>query len=536
MENARPRPLPAFEESLPLSSLPTRRFPTAWTAVGTALVLLLLATPRAPAQEKESIFDRVVHLEDSLFTAIPQVPRLEEALGLEGRRIRVGDAELWVEEEGAGVPLVLIHGGPGGTHHGFHPWFGRAAEFARVIYYDQRGCGLSDYEPGPDGYSVEQAVEDLEGLRRALGVDTFVLVGFSYGGFLAQYYTTRYPENVAGLVLVGASPGISADLGRSRQQTFISDEEQAQIREIRNQLRALAPEREWSDAEFMALLVYNNHVNGDWKRQHYYKPSPERMAQIALYEWVQDGIFNGRMSQSAGRVDMTGAFDANPIPTLILEGDWDLTWGPEKREALSANHPHARMITFERAGHSIFSEDPDAFFSALREFIQGLEPVDNEALSRFRADLDVWREAWMASVLYHVRGVSWGMEASQTMAAAYRPDWLGQLDGHWDFLRLGFALYDVTRYEDALEVFARFQVWSREQGSESLAAVASIWQGHMLDLLGRRSEAVALYREVAAMNIQETWSHDQYGLRYTLSPYAAERVNTPFTRIENQMR
>jgi proline-specific peptidase len=536
MENARPRPLPAFEVSPSLSSLPSRRFPTAWTAVGTALVLLLLATPRAPAQEKESIFDRVVHLEDSLFTAIPQVPRLEEALGLEGRRIRVGDAELWVEEEGAGVPLVLIHGGPGGTHHGFHPWFGRAAEFARVIYYDQRGCGLSDYEPGPDGYSVEQAVEDLEGLRRVLGVDTFVLVGFSYGGFLAQYYTTRYPENVAGLVLVGASPGISADLGRSREQEFISDEERGKMREIRDQLRALAPERGWSGAESMALLVYNNHVNGDWKRQHYYKPSPERMAQIALYEWVQDDIFNGRMSQSAGRVDLTGAFDQSPVPTLILEGDWDLTWGPEKREALAENQPHARMITFERAGHSIFSEDPDRFFPALRDFVLGLEPVDDEALSRFRTDLDVWREAWMASVLYHVRGVSWGMEASRTMAAAYRPDWLRQLDGRWDFLRLGLALYDVTRYEDAREVFAQFEVWSREQGSESLVALAAIWQGHMLDLLGRRSEAVALYQEVAAMDVQDTWSQDQYGLRYTLSPYAAERVNTPFTRIENQMR
>jgi hypothetical protein len=308
------------------------------------------------------------------------------------------------------------------------------------------------------------------------------------------------------------------------------------MREIRSQLRALAPERGWSGDEYMALLVYNNHVNGDWKRQHYYKPSPERMAQIALYEWVQDDIFNGRMSQSAGRVDLTGAFDQSPVPTLIMEGEWDLTWGPEKREALAANQPHARMITFERAGHSIFSEDPDRFFPALREFIQGLEPVDRESLSRFRTDLEGWREAWMASVPYHVRGASWGMEASRTMAAAYRPDWLHQLDGRWDFLRLGLALYDVARYEDALDVFAEFQLWSREEGSQSLEALAAIWQGHMLDLLGRRSEAVALYREVAAMDVQDTWSQDQYGLRYTLSPYAAERVNTPFTRIENQMR
>lgn len=308
------------------------------------------------------------------------------------------------------------------------------------------------------------------------------------------------------------------------------------MREIRNQLLEMAPDRGWSDAELLALLVYNNHLNGDWKRQRYYKPSPERMVQIARYEWVQDRGFNNVMSQSAGRVDLTGAFDSNPVPTLILEGEWDLTWGPEKREALAANHPNGRMVTVPSASHSIFNEQPDAFFSTLRDFTQGLEPVDDEALSRFHADLEVWRTAWMASARYQLRGVSWGMGASRTIAAAYVPDWLQQMDDRWEFLRLGLALYDVARYEEALAVFARFQTWSREQESESLAALASIWQGHMLDLLGRRSEAVAHYREVAALNNQATWSQDQYGLRYTLSPYAAERLETPFTRIENRGR
>jgi tetratricopeptide (TPR) repeat protein len=97
-------------------------------------------------------------------------------------------------------------------------------------------------------------------------------------------------------------------------------------------------------------------------------------------------------------------------------------------------------------------------------------------------------------------------------------------------------LYDVARYEDAQEVFAQLQGWARERGNEDLAAASSIWRGHMLDLLGRRSEAVALYREVVAMDSQDTWTYDQYGLRIALSPYAAERVETPFQRIENQSR
>jgi pimeloyl-ACP methyl ester carboxylesterase len=247
-----------------------------------------LSAAAASAQERESVFDRVVDIEETLFTEIPETPRWEEQLDLTARRVDVGDAELYVEEEGSGVPLVLINGGPGGTHHYFHPWFGQIREFARVIYYDQRGTGLSDYEPGADGYTVEQAVDDLDALRAALGIDKWVLVGFSYGGFLAQYYTATHPQNVAGLVLVGASPGMWVDSGRSGQYDFISQAEIDRMRAIRTQLREHREREGWSRDEYIRLLVYNNHINGDWKRQHYYKPTPDGFARMALYEWIHD--------------------------------------------------------------------------------------------------------------------------------------------------------------------------------------------------------------------------------------------------------
>jgi proline iminopeptidase len=502
----------------------------------TLLIGGLFANSPAAAQEQETIFDRVVHLEAGVITQIPATPRLEERLGIEGRRVSVGDADLWVEEEGSGVPIVLINGGPGGTHHYFHPWFGRAAEFARIIYYDQRGCGLSDYEPGPDGYSVEQAVEDLEALRQALGVEKMVLLGFSYGGFLAQYYTTNYPENVAGLVLVGATPNVSADLGRSRQGEFLSPEERAKMEEVRNQLREMGPDSGWTPEELQALTVYNYHINGDWKRQNYFKPSPEEMAQIALYEWVQDRNFNSIMNQSRVRVDLTGAFDANPIPTLIMEGEWDLTWGPEKKAALAANHPNGRMVIFEHAGHSIFDEDPEGFFSTLREFIEGITPVDPEDIARFKSGLDEWREAWMASPAYNLQVVDWGRGASESIAQAFEPSWLEESRTSTEYMRLGFALYDVERYEEARSVFAQFRTESRREGTPQTLALASIWEAHMLDLLGRRSEAVVLYREVADMDLDDRQSHGQYGMRYRLSPYAAARIDAPFERIENRNR
>ena len=66
--------------------------------------------------------------------------------------------------------------------------------------------------------------------------------------------------------------------------------------------------------------------------------------------------------------------------------------------------------------------------------------------------------------------------------------------------------------------------------------MALIWQGHMLDLLERRAEAIPLYQEAADMDVQESWQHTQFGLEYVLSPYAAERVSSPFRRLENQQR
>lgn len=91
----------------------------------------------------ESVLDKKVHVEPEIITTIPSVPRWCDRLNLKKQRITVGDAALYVEEEGKGTHLVLINGGPGGTHHYFHPWFSRAKKYARVIYYDQRGCGLS---------------------------------------------------------------------------------------------------------------------------------------------------------------------------------------------------------------------------------------------------------------------------------------------------------------------------------------------------------------------------------------------------------
>jgi len=104
-----------------------------------------------------------------------------------------------VKQEGQGIPLLLINGGPGGTHHVFHPYFSQAKNFAHMIYYDQRGTGKSSTDETGATYTIRQAVEDIENLRKALKIEKWAVLGWSYGGLLAQCYALTVSGTYSGL-------------------------------------------------------------------------------------------------------------------------------------------------------------------------------------------------------------------------------------------------------------------------------------------------------------------------------------------------
>ena len=323
------------------------------------LQIALLACTQEKTQQ-ETVLDEVVTIYDEIFYDVPEVPRWCERLGFEGKRVNIGDAELYVEMEGEGMPIVLLHGGPGGTHHYFHPHFSHASDFGQVIYYDQRGSGLSDYEAG-EGYNIQQAANDLENLRKTLDLEQWVVVGYSYGGLLAQLYATKFPESLAGLVLVSSAISLHVELEPTRQYDFISEEEQERMQEI-NQMPDLTREQ----------IIFNRYLNGDWKRQFFYRPSKERIAEFARYEWVHDREFRNGIIESLHPLDLEGAFNDFPAPTLIFESKWDLTWNTDKPEVIHNNHPNAEMVVIEQAGHNPFADQPDEFFGELQNFVESL--------------------------------------------------------------------------------------------------------------------------------------------------------------------
>jgi proline iminopeptidase len=496
-----------------------------------------LQQDQSEKDKRDTVLDRVTHIEKDLYLEVPKVPRLCDQLDLKKQRINVGDCEFYVEEEGKGLPIVLLHGGPGATHHYFHPYFSRARDFAKVIYYDQRGCGISGYCPGKGGYTVDQAANDLDNLRKALKIDRWVVLGHSYGGLLAQYYSLKYPDALAGLVLVGASEGMHVPLKPTRQYDFFSAEEKARMKEIRVELGKLLKDKKLSQEKFIELLVYNNFLNGDWKRQNFYKPSKERFAQIALYEWKQDTDFNGIMSQDSDKIDLQGAFEGCPVPTIILEGKWDLTWNTDKPEVLQKNHPSSRLVMFEYSSHSPFEDEPERFFPALKDFMKSLPQISPAEISGWRQNLVEWKKKQEASLSYILRSTGDGRKSNEKIAGLYSKEWLEKLQNPDELLKTAFALYDMTRHEDGLAVFKKmYDVLQKGQENKFYSAVALIWEGFMLDLLSRRDEAISVYQKVVAMDIHDNISHDQFGLSFAPSAYAAEKIREPFKRIENKLK
>ncbi len=432
------------------------------------------------------------------------------------------------------MPIVLLHGGPGATHHYFHPHFSRARKFSRVITYDQRGTGISDYVKG-EGYSLPQAAADLDNLRLALGIKKWVVLGHSYGGLLAQYYATKYPENLAGLVLVGSSLGVDAPLMPSRQYDYLSKEEMEKMREIRTKIGELMKEKKIPPEKMMEILVFNNHINGDWKRQSYYRPSVDDLARMALYEWKHASDFRADMGGSMGLVDLEGAFKSCPIPTMIMEGKWDLTWNTDKPGILQKNHPGSQLIMFENSSHNPFQDEPEKFFRALQDFIWSLPDISTEQIKQWKDDLEEWKRQQERNPSYILRTSGWGSASMAKLAGQYYPGWLTKVK-YYDLLKLGMALYEVKRYREALTVFQKIDADAKAGEDKISSILAKIWQAHMLDLMGERKRAVAIYREVAALNFNASLRNDQFGLVIEPSNYAAERIKKPFTRLENKSK
>src|SRR5215471_8916140 len=166
----------------------------------------------------------------------------DDVLGGGARRIPVGTPKgtfhVWVKRIGNNPRLrvLLLHGGPGSTHEcleacdSFLPAAG-----VEYYYYDQLGSGFSDRPDEPSLWDLGRFVDEVEQVRRALGLDrdNFVLYGHSWGGLLAIEYALRYQQHLRGLVISNMMASVPA-YNAYAAQVLMPQMDQAALAEIKS--------------------------------------------------------------------------------------------------------------------------------------------------------------------------------------------------------------------------------------------------------------------------------------------------------------
>ena len=284
-----------------------------------------------------------------------------------GGYVTVHGAKIWYESEGSGPPIVLIPGGPGSPHGYFHPFFSALSGTNRVIYFDAFGRGKSDRARSAKEYTFDRDVEDVEGLRQALGLGKITVLGHSYGGMVAQAYALRYPNSVSKLIL--ACTLFSGEMWQANNDNC--------NREIQNQypeawreimaardagLHSSAPRHQAGYALVPTDLFY--FYNGASARRVSFAVNPEVYYTIAGDD--ADFLIGG----DAARLDFRSDLKRLRMPVLVLAGRYDRVALPRFSVQFKRYLPSAQFVMFEKSGHFPFVEESTATFAKIRTFLK----------------------------------------------------------------------------------------------------------------------------------------------------------------------
>jgi proline iminopeptidase len=271
---------------------------------------------------------------------------------------------IWYLVRGSGPVLVIQPGGAGGGIDAtIYVETLRPLEAAHtVVYYDPRGIGRSG-RSDPALYTLDEYVEDLEALRRHLGIDALDLAGHSHGGSVALKYSLAYPERVARLLLLNSSGPFASDPDPGWLTTHDSFQT-AQARWAAVDT-TLTPDE--LHAEFIRIFL---------PALHFYDLEPVRHTVEALLARTTFAAepFQ-RFEREMATFDIRDRVAEIRSPTLIVMGDHD---APDVREGSYFMHeriPRAQLFVVPGCGHWPAIERPDLFFPAVMRFLARTTPA-----------------------------------------------------------------------------------------------------------------------------------------------------------------
>ena len=304
----------------------------------------------------------------------------DDALSGGARKIPVstpaGDFHVWVKRVGNNpdLKLLLLHGGPGSTHEYLEACDtylpGAGVEY---YFYDQLGSGFSDQPDEPSLWEVDRFVDEVEQVRRALGLDAgnFVLYGQSWGGILAIEYALAHQEHLRGLVISNMMSSVPA-YNAYAEQVLMPQMDQAALAEI----KAFEAAGDTENPRYMELLVEQHYVHhvlrmppADWP-----EPVQRGFAHInpKIYVSMQGPSELG-ISSDAKLVNWDRSEDlaAIEVPTLVIGAQHD-TMDPAHMEKMAQRLPRGRYLHCPDGSHLAMYDDQRTYFAGLTDFLTTL--------------------------------------------------------------------------------------------------------------------------------------------------------------------
>lgn len=318
-----------------------------------------------------------------MLTLYPELkPYAEHRLAVEAPH------ELYLEESGNpdGLPVLVVHGGPGGGCEDYYRQFFDAERF-RIILMDQRGAGRSTPLAELKANSTDRLVSDMERVRQFLGIDQWVLFGGSWGSTLSLVYAETYPERVLGLILRGIFLCRPRDIhwfyqeGASRifpdyWEDFLAPIPEPERDDLvsayykrltsANELEQIQAAKAWSIWEGRCATLHPNAR----VVEHFGHPHVAiALARIECHYFMNQAFLEpDQILRDAGR--LAG------IPGIIVHGRYDMVCPLDNALALSDVWPEADLRIIRDAGHS--ASEPaivDTLMHACDDLADKLESV-----------------------------------------------------------------------------------------------------------------------------------------------------------------
>ena len=280
-----------------------------------------------------------------------------------GRLVSVGDTCLNVEERGEGELAVLaLHGGPGLDHTMFGWWLDPIAEMHRLVLVDERAQGRSLPAP-PETWTLPQHARDVEALAAALELERYVVLGHSFGAFIALQHAVDFPRRPAGTIVSAGVPSerylmshVEAELARFEPE------------ELRDQVTA-----SWEREKEAKTEAECRSIRTDQLPFHFADPRDPRIEDVRtamVTAAYSPDVLRAAANEGYGGIEVEDRLKDVTHPVLVLAGRHDRACSVEAAEAIARDiGAQAELHVFEDAGHLTFVEQPGEYVDTVLDFL-----------------------------------------------------------------------------------------------------------------------------------------------------------------------